>query len=1092
MVRCGLVLHRFIFIFVSNKNRTHSIYTSFCVGRDTALIGGYDMRKITPVMLVLLLVASLMANIDITQLETNEVVEDAGARSGADAELVAITSPKETQCNPECRNEIFVGQDTTFEVFIQNSGDQPITEMGYKAQVWIADGNGNPLMLAKDSSGADLEFNNPDVICDDASVCDDQTLAAGAVFKGGKTTIQYGGGDATWTPAAGIYVIQIETYSDQDVDPGNDVQQVYVEVVDYLDIEVDVAWDDGSVVATGEGSKAFTVTVTLNGSSDFITHNLTMEIDVNGDLASAAGGPNNDDLLLLTAGSLVHSVNVGTDQVVMVYQNESDPTDNITEVRTIMSDDIGNGVWTYSGSVVPDTSNTEAAYSVDVAIGGYSLYGQFESCVDTVLINSTDAEGNPTTTEEIYANFCEESFSKDDITRNNADEITGTLSTFHDIRITMLTVNQGYNSDGTGIPTFTVGAGEPGDLSVGVSYIDAAVEHRGSSISELYDWNVSFTITNTDTGEVITELKNECLQGVEPSYNYALLGTGPQAFDQGHACTMVEFDVGTYTIEAELIMGGKTTDQKPSNNIVSMEKDVRNNLPVISSLDLVTQGDLYLGMENMLEFEVSVFDADDVTGEDLTYTWVGGAASTPLAGCGGVGGVARTCTTPVIQEFVTLFPVDVTVTDAHGGSVTETIEIEIWNDGVASDSTDSGLTMDYSLTYFAKSQFNITVSDGDASSCTGIELPDPQGALGDLLSGEYTPVAVIDYAPDTNYGATDVLAQSIDLTFDSSLGASSLWYSTNCDNPTLTQLIADGATNSPDDSTKSVLSAVLSGGTLPAGQLLLIDSPLQAKDPPSASIGSFNAAAGGGGDIVLNWGLAGTPLAGDKVSVTITDESGDAFSVDLDRTVVTYTYSGSSTTHGESYDVEVAVCNNDGLCSTPIGSGTVVADKQVDGAGATGVSVVEAGDKWTLTWSSTGTNDDVASWRVCYQSREAFDEVNMPSTCVDTGSADSMTADVMMPTTGQGTVYFAVVPVDALGNTGTASSSGDAGADASYVNAIDTGGITNNTDSDDTSSGELPGWTWGAIGGVVVVAFIAGAFILSRGGSEGEDKDWDY
>ena len=35
------------------------------------------MRKITPVMLVLLLVASLMANIDITQLETTEVIEDA-------------------------------------------------------------------------------------------------------------------------------------------------------------------------------------------------------------------------------------------------------------------------------------------------------------------------------------------------------------------------------------------------------------------------------------------------------------------------------------------------------------------------------------------------------------------------------------------------------------------------------------------------------------------------------------------------------------------------------------------------------------------------------------------------------------------------------------------------------------------------------------------------------------------------------------------------------------------------------------------------------------------------------------------------------
>jgi len=1050
------------------------------------------MRKITPVMLVLLLVASLMANIDITQLETTEVVEDAGARSGADAELVAITSPKETQCNPECRNEIFVGQATTFEVYIQNSGDQAITEMGYKAQVWIADGNGNPIMLAKDSSGADLEFDNPDVICDDASVCADQSLAAGAVFKGGKTTLQYGGGDATWTPAAGIYVIQIETYSDQDVDPGNDVQQVYVEVVDYLDIEVDIAWDDGSTVATGEGPHAFTVSVKLNGSTDFITHDLTVEIDVNGDLTSATAA-DGTDLITASAGSTVHSVKVGTDQTVLVYQNESDPTDNITDVRTIMSDDISNGVWEYTGSVMPDSSGDDAAYSIDVAIGGYSLYGQFDSCIETVVVNQTDADGNVIPTEEVYANFCEESFSKDAITSNNGDEITGALSTFHDIRISMLTVNQGYNSDGTGIPTFTVGAGEPGDLSVGISYVDASVEHRGSTMTELYDWNVSFTITNLDTSEVITATENSCLQGVEPSYNYAMLGTGPNAFDQGHACTMVEFDVGTYTIEAELIMGGKTTDQKPSNNVVSMEKEARNNLPVISSLDLVTQGDLYLGMENMLEFEVSVFDADDVTGDDLTYTWVGGAASTPLAGCGGVGGAARTCTTPIIQEFVTLFPVDVTVTDAHGGSVTETIQVEIWNDAVASDSTDSGITMDYSLTYWSPSAFNITVDDGDASSCANIELPDPNAPLGVVLSGAYTPVAVIDYTPEKSWTASDVLAQSIDLTFDSGLGASSLWYSTECGNPTLTQLIADGATNSPDDSTKSVLSAVLSGGTLPAGQLLLIGEELQAKDAPSAAIGSFNAAAGAGGAIVLNWGYSGTPLAGDRVSITITDEGGDAFEVDLnDMTKTTFTYEGSSTTHGESYDVEVAVCNIDGLCSTPIGSGTVVADKQVDGAAATSVGVVEAGDKWTLTWSSTGTNDDVASWSVCYQSREAFDEVNMPSTCVNTGSADSMTADVMMPTTGQGTVYFAVVPVDALGNTGTASSSGDAGADASYVNTIDPNTDTNNTDSDDTSSGELPGWTWGAIGGVVVVAFIAGAFILSRGGNEGEDKDWDY
>ena len=1049
------------------------------------------MRKITPVMLVLLLVASLMANIDIAQLETNEVVEDTGARSGADVDLVAITSPKETVCEPTCRNELFVGQDTSFEVFIQNSGDAAITELGYKAQVWNADGNGNPLNIAIDSNGADLEWDNPDVICDDTTVCDDQSLAAGDVFKGGKTMIQYGGSNAVWTPIAGIYVVQIEVYSDQDVEATNDVQQVYVEVRDYLDIEVDISWDDGSTVATGEGAKAFTVTVELNGSSDFITHNLTMLLDVNGDVASATA-EDGTDLVAASLGSLVHSVNVGNDMPVLVFENGSDPSDNLTEIRTVMSDNTNNGIWEYKGSVLPDTGGTDAAYSIDVELGGYSLYGQFESCQEVVSVNSTDEEGNEQTTTETYNHFCEESSLRDDITNNNRDEITGALSTFHDIRISMLTVNQGYNADGTGIATYTVGAGEPGDLSVGTSYVDASVEHRGSSVTELYDWNVTFTITNLDTSEVITSTVNECVEGVEPSYNHAMLGNGPMAFTQGHACTMVEFDVGTYTIEANLVMEDKTTDQKLSNNLVTMEKEVRNNLPVVSSLDLVTQGDLMLGMENMLEFEVSVFDADDVTGEGLTYTWVGGAASTPLAGCGGQGGVGRTCSTPVIQEFVTTFPVKVTVTDAHGGAVTEEIIIEIWNDAVASDTTTAGVTMDYSITYFSKAAFTIDVEDGDATSCQGITLPDSSGGE---LSGVYDPVAVIDYNPVTTYAANDVLAQSMDMVFDSSLGASSLWFTTNCNSATLTQLLADGATNSEDDSTKSVLSAVLSGPVLPAGQFLLIDAPLQSKDAPSASISGFSANAEYNGGISMNWGTTGTMLSDEKFSISVAnDADSDVFEIDLASDQFMYTY--SDTAHGVSYTIDIAVCNNDGLCSTPVGTATVVADKEVDGgAAATAVTVTEAGDKWTLSWETTGDNlDDVAVWHVCSQNRESFTAAEMPTNCVPTADADTLTADVMMGTSpGQYTVYFVVVPVDALGNKAYAASNSDSGADASYFKE-NAGGTTdtNSTDGDDKESGELPGWTWGAIGGVVVVAFIAGAFILSRGGNEGEDKDWDY
>ena len=43
----------------------------------------------------------------------------------------------------------------------------------------------------------------------------------------------------------------------------------------------------------------------------------------------------------------------------------------------------------------------------------------------------------------------------------------------------------------------------------------------------------------------------------------------------------------------------------------------------------------------------------------------------------------------------------------------------------------------------------------------------------------------------------------------------------------------------------------------------------------------------------------------------------------------------------------------------------------------------------------------------------------------------------------------------------------------------------------EASSG-VPTWTWGVIGAVVVVAFIVGAFILSRGDGDDDDKEWDY
>ena len=150
------------------------------------------MRKITPMILVALMLVSALSSFDFAELEETEVIEDAGARAGADAEMVAITNPKETVCpfGAACRNVMKVGDVTEFSSYIQNSGDADITEMGYSVTVYLSDADGNPGMIAKDATtGADLSWTNNDVICPAAAGCPFQSLGAGDVLGGGSAAV---------------------------------------------------------------------------------------------------------------------------------------------------------------------------------------------------------------------------------------------------------------------------------------------------------------------------------------------------------------------------------------------------------------------------------------------------------------------------------------------------------------------------------------------------------------------------------------------------------------------------------------------------------------------------------------------------------------------------------------------------------------------------------------------------------------------------------------------------------------------------------------------------------------------------------------
>ncbi len=1019
------------------------------------------MRKITPMILVALMLVSALSSFDFAELEETEVIEDAGARAGADAEMVAITNPKETVCpfGAACRNVMKVGDVTEFSSYIQNSGDADITEMQYSVTVYLSDADGNPGMVAKDATtGADLTWSNPNVMCASAANCDFTSLAAGDVLGGGKHTMSVNGAPITWTPAKGLYVVEMIVDASPDADVGNDAQQIFVSVEDWYDITVDLQWldADGELAGdttAGDGTKQWSLTVTADGSDTFDPRNVTIRMETSGDVLAAQDVDGN-----VIDGSGTSTYTAGTSMTVDTYQDVStEPPTITTDSRDVLS------TWTLTGSLSVSTQNADALYGMKASLIDYAQYGQWQKCVTTGTENET------------YDNFCEETFLQDAYPSTDSSTIDGSASIFHDIRISQMNIVQGFNADGSGQGTIMVNENSGGDLNVGTSYLHVEVEHRGSSAGELYDWSVDFSVTDSGGATVDTDNVTTC-DAVEPAYPmYGPLGTGMSASMQAYACAMVSLEMdGEYTFSAELVPDDKMTDAKPSNNDRSMTLNVRNNAPLITSLDLLNDGDLYFGQADLLSMSVQVFDVDDPSASNLEIEWK--HAGTALPGCDRAN-MQITCSVLILQDYVTNFPVSVTVYDAHGGEASEELMIQIWNDGGYSTATDSGLSMTYNMLYWGTAPFSINATDGEAMM--GEELPG--------YTGMYDSVAVIDYTPSTTYSAVDVLSQSMSISFDKSLGATSLWYVNNniwtmiSDNP----LDTNDATISEFAYTFPANSPVLS-----AGQMVLMGGSLAQAEVPTASITGFNAAPGKSGAILLNWNVDGTMLTGDSIDISICEavDCTNAHDAGLGAGNTSYTYSGTNTVHGTNYSVSVAVCNEVG-CSSPVGAGFVIADSEVDGgAAATDLTIAAEGNTWTVSWTASGDQTDVASWKVCYN-RGTFTAGQIDeTTCVD-ATGTSVDIDISTWSAGTYTYHFTAVPVDALGNSVAAGSMNSIDYQRDANNDNDADGTT--VIGDDVES-DVPTWTWGLIGGIVVVAFIAGAFILSRGGDGDEGKDWDY
>ena len=188
--------------------------------------------------------------------------------------------------------------------------------------------------------------------------------------------------------------------------------------------------------------------------------------------------------------------------------------------------------------------------------------------------------------------------------------------------------------------------------NVGCSLLYADVEHRGSDPQKAYGWDVSYTIS-LDGTSMASGSMNECTVGVEMPYAYSPLGGQAPT---GAVCVHTTLEPGEYTFSMTLNMNDKSstdqdpvpwsggTDQRESNNDATMVIDVINNLPVITSFELTTEGDIVVGQESPLVFSVEAFDVDDPSGEGLSfaYSYPGGE----IGGCSGTqaeGATVCTC-----------------------------------------------------------------------------------------------------------------------------------------------------------------------------------------------------------------------------------------------------------------------------------------------------------------------------------------------------------------------------------------------------------------------------------------------------------------
>lgn len=1056
------------------------------------------MSKLTPMILAVIMLASTsLVALDLAELEPKHTNE-ADGRTGPDAEVVSILSPRATttdQITGEQLHTLKAGEDVNFETYVQNAGDTAIEEMAITVTVYLSE-SGTRGMIAKDAAGNDLSWTNGDVVCDDSFVCPWSTLAAGDALDYGKYTMTYQGSIVTWTPITGDYVVVVTTSAVGDSDAGNDYSENLVSVVDWTDIIVDLAWASGKEVEGGDGDKPFDLTVELGGSTSWQARSITLEIKVEGTL-DAATGPAGEDLL-----GTSQFATFGNSGMEETYRNGEDDTNTTNDTRYTLNF-TDSAAW--QGVLSPDTSGGSGSYSVEVNLVSYVLYGQLADCMRTV----EEGSGENRTQRDVM-DYCEVAQYQDDEASTSEAEITGMIATYHDIGIMNLVVNQGYVMDENDMPLTqpTMPGIIASPLNPAWSSVQATVRHLGTSLETTYDWKVTFEIENTATGVTTTEEADDCAYGVGDVYTHMNLGDDPinpgTAFEMGEACIMFNFEPGVYNITATVSMINIEQEDDGSGTMVDKYADMSarnddssiygitalNNRPAVS-LTVEEEAFSIIVGEGQVTLIADAFDADDNSGATLNYVWthpdMAVVDGLPMPSqCNGIGPQFSVCVLNAISsDWAGVNTYSVTVSDAYGSSATDFENVFIWNQIVAQDSTDNGIEMLYDLTYDGYNAFEVTVDDS-------AEGPYTQDLTSFGYAGEYTSVAVVDYTPSTTYLPEDVDSQSITINYDPALlEPTSVFWISNGNWAQLASTINAGTIS---------IDMGVGNQVLPQGEIVLMGGVLQIIEEPEGNPTGLNVIATKGGDITATWSYDGNTVPDfDWLQMEICDSNDVCSTTQENTTLVGHSMSGQTdTTHGETYTYTLSVCNVGG-CHPTVATESATADKEVDGdATATAMTVSNKADSnaWTVSWTASGDTSDVTGWMVCYTDYSWTSSGDMPSTCAD--AEDSTSVDINHPGgIGSKTYYFTAVPYDDKDNMDNALPE----TDILLVNEdnqedpceVDPDGADCTVGStDDDAEGSIPAGAWGAIIGLVVVAFVVGAFILSRGGDDDDGKDWDY